>query len=264
MEAILYILIFIAGTVFGSFLTLATYRIPLHQNIVYKQSYCPKCNHKLGFFDMIPVLSYFFLKGKCKYCKSKISFRYPLIEIICGLSFVVLALGLGINPYTIFSTKGIEFALGILYIIFLFLISGIDIEHNEINKGVLIYGILISFLNIIYQYFTTNKFNINRIIIYLIIIAILTIVSIFRIKKKNKKDYELSSVILCIIINFFTLEIGTILTIILTLLIITIKLLINKILNKGKKYNNNLPIAFYICISNAIVWVTIFLSQIGG
>ena len=147
---------------------------------------------------------------------------------------------------------------------FLFLIAGIDIEHRQINKGVLIYGILISLLNIIYQYFTLNKFNINRIIIYLIIIAILTIISILRIKKKAKKDYELSSVILCIIINFFTLEIGSILTIILTLLIISIKLLINKILNKGKKYNNKLPIASYLCISNSIVWITIFLSQIGG
>ena len=264
MEAILYILIFIAGTVFGSFLTLATYRIPLHQNIVYKQSYCPKCNHKLGFFDMIPVLSYFFLKGKCKYCKSKISFRYPLIEIICGISFVVLALGLKINAYTIFTTKGIEFALGILYIIFLFLVAGIDIEHREINKGVLIYGILIALLNIIYQYFTTNLLNLNIIIIYLIIITIMTILSILRIKKKNKKDYELSSVVLCIIINFFTLEIGTVLTIIYALLITAMKLLINKILNKGKKYNKNLPIASYICISNAIVWITIFLSQIGG
>ena len=264
MESILYILIFIAGTVFGSFLTLATYRIPLHQNIVYKKSYCPKCNHKLDFLDMIPILSYLCIKGKCRYCGSKISFRYPLIETICGISFVVLALGLGININTLYTYKGIEFALGVLYIVFLFLITGIDIEHRKINKGVLIYGILISLLNIIYQYFTSNLFNLNRIIIYLLIIALLTIISTLKIKKNSKNDYELSSVTLCIIINFFTLEIGTILTIIFALLIISIKLLINKILNKGKKYNKNLPIASYICISNALVWVTIFLAQIGG
>ena len=264
MDAILYILIFIAGTVFGSFLTLATYRVPLHQDIIYKKSYCPKCNHKLGFLDMLPILSYFFLKGKCRYCKSKISFRYPLIEIICGISFVVLALGFGVNVNTLFTLKGIEFALGILYIVFLFLIAGIDIEHRQINRGVLIYGILISLLNIIYQYFTSDIFNLNRIIIYLVIIGILTVISILKVKKKAKNDYELLSIILCIIINFFTLEIGTILTIIFTLLIISMKLLINKIFNKGKKYNNNMPIASYICMANAIVWITIFLAQIGG
>ncbi len=264
MEAILYILIFIMGTVFGSFLTLATYRIPLNQDILYKHSYCPKCNHKLGFIDMIPILSYAFLKGKCRYCKTKISIRYPLIEVLCGISFIGLALGLGINLNTIYTLKGIEFCLGVLLIVFLFLISGIDIEHKKIHKGVLIYGILISSLNIIYQYFTYQNFNINRIIIYLCIIAGLTIVSTLTIKKKAKSDYWISTIILCIILNFFCQEIATILTIIFALLIISIKSLINKILNKGKKYNNKIPIASYICISNVIVWITIFLSQIGG
>ena len=70
------------GTVFGSFLTLATYRIPLGQDITHTRSYCTKCNNKLGFFEMIPVLSYIFLKGKCKNCNKKISIRYPLIEIL--------------------------------------------------------------------------------------------------------------------------------------------------------------------------------------
>ena len=263
MDAILYILIFILGAVFGSFLTLATYRIPLRQDILYKRSYCPKCNHKLGFLDMIPILSYAFLRGKCRYCKSKISIRYPLIEIICGLSFVVLALGLGINIKTIYSLKGIEFALGVLFIVFLFLVAGIDLEHRKIDKGVLIYGILISVLNIIYQYFLIDIFNSNRIVIYLCIIAILTVISIIRVKKGAKNDYAISTIILCIIINFFTLEIGTILTIIFALLIVSFRLLINKIFNKGEKYNK-LPIASYICISNAIVWACIFLSQVGG
>ena len=60
------------GSVFGSFLTLATYRIPLDQDITHKHSYCPKCNHKLGFLDMIPILSYIFIRGRCRYCRAKI------------------------------------------------------------------------------------------------------------------------------------------------------------------------------------------------
>lgn len=264
MNVFIYIIIFIIGAFFGSFLTLATYRIPLHKDIVYKQSFCPKCNHKLSFLDLVPVLSYVFLNGKCRYCKTKISFRYPLIEILTGISFVVLSLGLGINASTILTFKGIELILGILFIVFLFLIGGIDLEHNEIHKGVLIYGIVISLLNIIYQYFVTSKFNVNRIIIYFTVIAILTILSTFRLKKKAKDDYEINAIILCIIINFFCLEIGTIITIIFTLLMIAIRTLLNKFINKGKKYNKKLPIAFYLCTSNAMVWISIFLSQIGG
>ena len=263
MNILLYIIIFMMGTVFGSFLTLATYRIPLHQDIVYKHSYCPKCNHKLSFLDMIPVLSYAFLGGKCRYCKTKISPRYEIIEVLCGLAFVILAAGIGINIQNVYTWKGIEYALGVLYIVFVFLIAGIDKEHREIHKGVLIYGIAISALEFIYQYNFYENFNINRIIIYLIVTAILTVASTYKIKKTTKDDYNISLVIFCLIINFFTFEIGTILTIILTLLIISIKSLINKIINKGKKYNKKPPVAFYVSVSNAIVWIIIFLSQIG-
>lgn len=263
MEIALYVIILIMGTVFGSFLTLATYRIPLGQDIVHTHSYCTKCNNKLGFFEMVPVLSYIFLRGRCKNCHEKISIRYPLIEILTGVAFVILALGLRIDIYNVFTIKGIEFLLGILFIVFLFLTAGIDIEHRTIHNGVLIYGIVISLLNIIYQQSVFGNYNLYKVIIYLIAIAVVTALGTLKLKKKAKNDYEYSLIVLCLIINFFTLEIGTILTIILALLIIAIKCLINKIINKGKKYNNKLPIAFYICMSNAIVWITIFLSQIG-
>ena len=61
METIIfYVLIFIIGTLFGSFSTLAVYRIPLHEDITHKRSFCPKCDHKLSFWDMIPILSYMY------------------------------------------------------------------------------------------------------------------------------------------------------------------------------------------------------------
>ena len=90
INIISYTLIFIIGTLFGSFSTLAVYRLPLHENITHKHSYCPKCNHKLSFFDMIPILSYVFLGGKCRYCKSKIRIRYLLLEILTGVIFLLL------------------------------------------------------------------------------------------------------------------------------------------------------------------------------
>ena len=97
MNIFLYAIIFISGTVFGSFYTLAVYRIPKNIDIIKKHSYCPNCNHKLGFFELIPVLSYILLGGKCKHCKQKIRIRYLILEVLSGLLFVVLAIALNIN-----------------------------------------------------------------------------------------------------------------------------------------------------------------------
>lgn len=253
MNILLYIIIFIMGSVFGSFLTLATYRIPLHQDITHKHSYCPKCNKKLAFLDMIPIFSYIFLKGKCRYCKQKMGPRYFIIEILSGISFVLLAVLLNINIYNLELSHIIGFGFGALYIVFLFLISGIDIEHHQINKGVLIYGTIIGISYMIYQYFVIPDFNINRFIIYLIFIIIVLIFSIYKMLKNDKDEYELSTVIVCFIISLFTYEIATIISIIITLLIIAIKIIINKIFNKREKYKINIknqPIAFYLCLAN--------------
>ena len=91
MNTFIYIIIFIIGTLFGSFYTLAVYRIPKRQDITHTHSYCPNCNHKLGFLDLIPILSYIFLGGKCRYCKQKIRPRYLILELLSGILFVVIA-----------------------------------------------------------------------------------------------------------------------------------------------------------------------------
>lgn len=88
---------FVIGSLFGSFFSLATYRIPRHQDIIATRSYCTSCKHKLGFFNLIPVLSYIFQGGKCKYCKEKISLRYFLLETLNGVIFVGLYLIFGYN-----------------------------------------------------------------------------------------------------------------------------------------------------------------------
>ena len=101
MNVFLYLIIFIMGITVGSFLTLATYRIPLNQDITHKRSYCPKCNHRLEFLDMIPLFSYIFLNGRCRYCHVKISPRYFIIELLSGVSFLILAGVLKIDVYTL-------------------------------------------------------------------------------------------------------------------------------------------------------------------
>lgn len=115
---------FIVGTLFGSFFTLAIYRIPRKQDIVKTRSYCPNCKHKLGFFDCFPILSYVSTIGRCKYCKKPISIRYPLIEFASGMAFLLIFLVCGFSWET--------FALIACYV-YLFLVVGIDIMKNKMT-----------------------------------------------------------------------------------------------------------------------------------
>lgn len=86
MGIIILFLIFCFGAVIGSFLNVVILRLPKDQNLG-GRSHCSKCGHELGFFDLFPIVSYILLFGKCRYCKNKISPRYLLIELICGLLF---------------------------------------------------------------------------------------------------------------------------------------------------------------------------------
>ena len=99
MEIFFYIIIFMIGITFGSFYTLAVYRIPKGQDITHTHSYCPNCNHKLNIFDLIPIFSYIFLGGKCRYCKQKIRPRYLILEALSGLFFVAVAYLMGLSVY---------------------------------------------------------------------------------------------------------------------------------------------------------------------
>ena len=147
---------FVIGTLFGSFFTLATYRIPRKQDIMVKRSYCTSCKHNLGFFDLIPVLSYVFLGGKCRYCKEKISIRYPLFEVANGLFFLLTYCLFGIS-WILFLTLGIYIAL--------FLIVGSSImkkkmsedEKNSISrkKGIFNVEILVAVFAFIIYYIAT-------------------------------------------------------------------------------------------------------------
>ncbi len=87
----LYLLIFIIGTAIGSFLNVVICRLPEKKTIVKGRSECPHCKAVLGLKDLIPILSFFVLKGKCGKCKKKISWQYPLVELATGLLFVFLA-----------------------------------------------------------------------------------------------------------------------------------------------------------------------------
>ncbi|MDX8396108.1 MAG: prepilin peptidase [Mariprofundaceae bacterium] len=81
----------IYGLMFGSFANVCVYRIPLQKSIVSPGSHCPLCTHAIAWYDNIPLMSWLLLRGKCRHCASAISFRYPLLELLMGLSWAWLA-----------------------------------------------------------------------------------------------------------------------------------------------------------------------------
>ena len=90
MEILFYFLIFIFGLAVGSFLNCTIYRLQKEEEFLVKRSYCPNCKRTLGWQDLIPVLSFVFLKGKCRYCQRPISWQYPLVEISTALIFLLI------------------------------------------------------------------------------------------------------------------------------------------------------------------------------
>ena len=192
MEQIIYATSFLIGIMFGSFFSLAIYRIPLAEDIIKKRSFCPNCNHRLEFLDLIPILSYIFLKGKCRYCKEKIRIRYLLLEMFSGIVFLVYVVSINIKIINIFNI--IYIMAGLLYITSLFIIVGIDKEHKNINKNVFIYGIITELLYLcVLAYENIYRYD----ILFLLGISL---IKIFFIKYKKTIPYWLASINIIIII----------------------------------------------------------------
>ena len=84
------IIIIVSGFVWGSFLNVLIYRIPRDMSLVKPASSCPHCRKKIKVYDNIPIISYLILGGKCRYCKAKIPFSYPLVEFLTPLSFILI------------------------------------------------------------------------------------------------------------------------------------------------------------------------------
>ena len=93
----LVLLAFIFGLAIGSFLNVCVYRLPRGESVVRPRSHCPGCNKPVAFYDNIPLLSYAFLGGKCRQCRTRISAVYPAVELATGLVFAFLFAIFGIS-----------------------------------------------------------------------------------------------------------------------------------------------------------------------
>lgn len=97
LNIFLWTYVFIIGMLLGSFFNVCIYRIPRGESVAFPPSHCTSCGEKLKFFDLFPVLSYVFLKGKCRYCGEKISPRYAIVELFTGLMFLAVFLKFGLT-----------------------------------------------------------------------------------------------------------------------------------------------------------------------
>lgn len=139
---------FIFGTIVGSFLHVVVERLPKSQSIVYPPSHCPHCRHRLAWYDLIPVISFALLKGKCRYCHVHISYYYPLVEIVTGLIFA------GIYLFSV--------PMGLLAVFYLLAVSSIFISifFTDYKYGIIpLYSVLLGCLIVLMYLVFTEQFS---------------------------------------------------------------------------------------------------------
>jgi leader peptidase (prepilin peptidase)/N-methyltransferase len=129
MDFALGALVFAPGLALGSFLNVVAARVPLRKSIVAPASACPHCNARIALYDNVPVLSYLFLRGRCRSCRARIGFTYPAVELTTGLLIAACVLAFGLT---------LEAGVAALFCATLVAISVIDFEHRIIPNRIVL------------------------------------------------------------------------------------------------------------------------------
>ena len=152
---IIYLLVFILGLIIGSFLNVVICRLETEEKIINDRSRCPHCRRDLVWYDLIPVLSFVFLKGKCRYCGERISWQYPAVEISTGILFLFLISNIKYQISSQYPISNIQFLdniqYPILYLLFwLFIASALiiifvyDLKHYIIPDKIIYPAIIVT------------------------------------------------------------------------------------------------------------------------
>lgn len=164
------ILFLLFGLVIGSFLNVCIFRIPKEESISYPPSHCTNCGDKLKVTDIIPIISYLCLKGRCRTCKEKISIRYPIVEIINSICYLLIYREFGI------SIKSILFCILTSLLI---VISMIDFDVKEVYRSTILFGLILGISHVATSYIYSDINYMNKIlggiVGYLIILLIVKI-----------------------------------------------------------------------------------------
>jgi len=131
------IIVFIFGSIVGSFLNVCIHRMPLEQSVVVPRSFCPHCKKTIPWYDNIPLLSYIILRAKCRSCGKRISLRYFIVELLTALAFLLL-----------FNVHGISFNFFFYAVLTAGLIVAtfVDIQHRIIPDEISVGGIIVGFI----------------------------------------------------------------------------------------------------------------------
>jgi leader peptidase (prepilin peptidase)/N-methyltransferase len=134
LRLFLHIYMFALGAVVGSFLNVCIARLPERKSIVRPGSRCPSCNTPIGWYDNIPLISFMILRGKCRQCGSRISWQYPLVELLTGILFVLL-----FREFT----NAIALTVYLVFVCSLVVVTFIDLKHYIIPDEISIPGVII-------------------------------------------------------------------------------------------------------------------------
>jgi len=138
---------FIFGTIIGSFLNVLISRLPREESIIYPPSHCPHCKKNIKWYDNIPIFSYFILLGRCRSCKSPISIRYPIVEALTGILFIL------INSLLGFRISDFGFWLNAFFVSALIVVIFADFETEIIPDEIIFFGIPLA---LIFHFFSGN------------------------------------------------------------------------------------------------------------
>jgi len=241
MDLLYVISFFLLGTIMGSFYNVVGYRIPKGESLLYPPSHCTKCNHKLGPLELIPIFSFLLLGGKCRKCKDKISWFYPLFEFSSGVLFAISYLVFGISLECLYS---------IVFVSMLLILIISDYQTMIIPDSVLIVS---SALLIIIKFFMTNievvGISLLHALASFIFMLLLKLLGDFLFKKESMGGGDIK------LLAVFGFVLGFPMSVVTVFLSAFIALPISLIILKLKK-THEIPYGPFLAIAAIIIFLT--------
>lgn len=241
MKIYYYIVFFIFGSVFGSFFHVVATRMANEESIISPPSFCPKCNHRLKWYELIPILSYIIQRGKCKNCQEKIPLSYLLIEVITGILFLICYKKFGFTS---------ELIIALIFVSAMVINIISDIECMIIIDEVLV----IASLLIVLTYLFSLGFDKTAPYIYSAIGSFLTMYGIKicgdkLFKKESLGGGDIKLMFLFGLVNGYAMSVCTIFLSAFIALPIALYILLSK-------KDNIIPFGPFLCMSSIIILIS--------
>ena len=244
-----YIIVFILGSIWGSFANVCIHRLPIGESIVVKRSYCPDCKSKINWFNNIPLISFLLLGGKCQSCKSGIDKRYFIVELTSVISFLFI--------YHFFGLSITSVLLAVLSIFFI-IIFFIDLKHYIIPNALTFPLMIIGFAKSFDPNLNINLFPnyLNSLIGGILGYLVIWLIILFYKKIKDKEGMGLGDAKLLSAIGFWfgwvSIPFIIFLSSVIALIIVTPSLI-----NKSKEMSSQIPFGPYLVIG-CILYLLLF------